>query len=198
MKNLIVLVLPIMFCSCAVIEFTGDTVELTGKVIRTGVKTTGTIITTTGKIAHATGKVGKASIDYFTGTRKIQLDRVGNSFFAVARLNGKYNVRLLVDTGATNVQISERMARYMGIKTDRAKLVKCSLADGSITYAKLINIKEVKVGGTKVKNVKTIVLSSQDGDDGHGLLGMSFLDNFRFQIDPDKRLLLLKHKAETM
>ncbi len=198
MKNFIILLLPIVFCSCAVIEFTGDTVEMTGKIIRTGIRTTGTLVTTTGKVAYATGKAGKAGIDYFTGTRKIQLERVGNSYFAVARLNRKYNVRLLVDTGATHVQISERMARYMGIKTDNAMLVRCTLADGSTTYAKLITLKEMSVGGTKVKNVEALVLFSQEGDDKHGLLGMSFLDHFRFQIDPDKRLLLLKHKVETM
>ena len=193
MKNLIICIYPIVLCSCAVVEFTGKTVEMTGRVVRTGVKTTGTIVTTTGKIANSSGKVGAAGIRYAIGKRVIPLDRIGNSFYTIVKLNGRYNARLLVDTGATNVQISDRLARTMGIDTRHSRQVRCTLADGSTTYAKAVTLKEVKLGGTKVKNVEALVIES----DGDGLLGMSYLNNFIFELDPENSVLVLRSKTES-
>ncbi|MBU0991251.1 MAG: retroviral-like aspartic protease family protein [Proteobacteria bacterium] len=177
-------------CSCAVVELAGDAVVLTGKVAVAAVKTTGAVIMTTGKIAGAT-------VGYFVGKRKVKLERVGNSYYVNARINGKKNARLILDTGATSVQISSRLAKKLKINLKKADTVQCTLADGSIVQARVIVLKEVKLDGVKVKDVTALVIENDSDQDGDGLLGMSFLNNFIFQIDPDKNLLILQHKGES-
>lgn len=176
-----------LLSACAVVELAGDVVVLTGKVAVTAVKTTGAVVMTTGKLAGAT-------VGYFAGKRKIKLEREGNTYYVNARLNGKKNARLILDTGATSVQISSKLAKKLKINLKKADTVQCTLADGSVVPARVVVLKEVKLDGVKVKDVSALVIENDSDQDGDGLLGMSFLNNFIFQIDPDKNLLILQHK----
>jgi aspartyl protease family protein len=185
-----------LLTSCALIEFTGDAVELTGKVVRTAVRTTGTVVTTTGKILYPVGKAGIAGVSYIAGKRLIQLDQYGNSYFLDVKLNRRHKAKLLLDTGATAVQISAALADRMGIDTAVSPLVPCTLADGSTTYARSITLKEVRLGGVRVKDVRALVLDNRDGSENDGLLGMSLLNRFNFKIDTERNLLILRSKAE--
>lgn len=182
--------------SCRVMEFTGDTIEFTGKVASAALKTTGAAVETTGKVVTTTGKLGGSTARFIAGDRKVTLERRGNSFYVEAVLNRRYRTRLLLDTGATNVQISKALARRMGVNSHRGREVNCTLADGSVTRARLINLAEVKLGGVKVRDVETLVLEADSESDHEGLLGMSFLNHFNFRIDTDRNLLLLRSKEK--
>ena len=173
--------------SCTLIEFAGDTVVFTGKVVVT-------IVTTTGKVVCTTAAVGWAGVSYFAGERTVKLEREGDSFFVRVRLNRKHKARLLLDTGASSVQISVALASRMGLDLSKGERVRCTLADGSVRFARSVILKEVRVGRVRVKKVRALVLEGAVADDCDGLLGMSFLGNFVFKIDTQENELILKHK----
>ena len=174
--------------SCRLLWLAGDLVELTGKVVVTTVKTTAVVVQTTAELTGAT-------VSYFTGRRKVKLEREGNSFYVRVRINRRHKARLLLDTGATSVQVSPALARRLGVDIDRAERVRCTLADGSVTTARVVTLRELRLTRKiKVADVRALVLDDDHTDDSDGLLGMSFLDHFIFQLDPTNDTLVLRCK----
>lgn len=115
-----------------------------------------------------------------------------------AILNKKVDVSLLLDTGASAILLSSRAAERLGIKLRRKDqhAIKVKMADGREVDAKYIVLDSVNVQGAEAKDVEAVVLS-EDAQmvAGDGLLGMSFLNRFNFQIDTvNKRLILQKLK----
>jgi len=183
----------ICLSSCSVIKLTGEVISLTGKVATAAVKTTGAVVMTTGKIAYAaTG----ATVRFFAGKRTIKLEKKGNSYFVKVKINGKKKARLILDTGATSVQISSEIAEKLKINVSKGKKVQCTLADGSVVWARSIMLDEIELDNVSVKDVSALVIENSIDQDSDGLLGMSFLNNFIFQIDTDKDLLILQHKGK--
>ncbi|MDP6110917.1 MAG: retropepsin-like aspartic protease [Planctomycetota bacterium] len=181
---LVALALP-QLCSCLAVDAAKGAVKLTGKAAIATAKLTG-------KAAVATGKAGFAGVKYATGRRTVKLEKEGNSYYAEVRINKKHKAKLLLDTGATNVQISAWMARKLGLSLSRAEKVTVSLADGSTNTARIVTLKELRVGKAKTKKVKALVIEGASIPERGGLLGMSFLNRYKFQIDTEKHLLILR------
>ena len=180
----VVLALPLL-CSCMAVDAAKGAATLTGKAAVATAKITG-------KAAVATGKAGVAGVKYATGRRTVQLEKEGNSYYAEVKINKRNKAKLLLDTGATNVQISAWMARKLGLSLSNAEQVRVSLADGSTNTARIVTLKELRVGKAKAKNVKALVIESASIPERGGLLGMSFLNRYNFQIDTEKHLLILR------
>lgn len=105
-------------------------------------------------------------------------------------LNGKVRANLIVDTGASLVCMSEKIANKLGIDTDKSLFtMTVLLADGSQGKAMPLILKSVKVGDLEVQYVRAAVLNDVGGEDG--LLGMSFLENFKVSIDSKEKTLIL-------
>lgn len=177
-----------LLVSCGILGVAGDAVVFTGKVATTAVKTTGAVVMTTGRIAGATVRV-------FKGKKTIKLEREGNTYYVKVKINKKKTARLILDTGATSVQISSRLAKKLKIKKSKGEIVQCTLADGRTVQARSVVLKEVRLDGVKVEKVRALIIDNDIEQDSDGLLGMSFLNNFIFQIDPDNNLLILQHKG---
>lgn len=85
-----------------------------------------------------------------------------------ALINGQ-KVDVLVDTGATGVAISQRVADKLNLKSVDA--IRTSTANGdSVGY--MVRLKSVQIGGVSAENVAAMIAPGLDGD---VLLGMSFL-----------------------
>lgn len=85
-----------------------------------------------------------------------------------ALINGE-KVNVLIDTGATGVAISKRVADKLQLESINA--IRTNTANGeSIGY--MVRLKSVKVGGVEARNVSAMIAPGLDGD---VLLGMSFL-----------------------
>lgn len=92
-------------------------------------------------------------------------------FYVLAEISGA-RLRLMVDTGASEVALSRSDAARIGIDLDALKYTdQVSTANGLATAAP-IRIDEIAVGGIVVRDVRAHV--ADDGMDG-SLLGMSFL-----------------------
>lgn len=195
--------IAVIFCviflnSCSIVKVTGSAIGTAGKVVYTTAKVTGKVVGTTakavGKTAVVTGKGVRTVVNMATGKHTVKLTKRGNSLTADALFNRKVSTNLIIDTGSTDTVISSGLAKKLGISTNKGRDVLCQVADGRSVSGKQVNIREVRIGGAKVYNVRAVVLDSGDIGNSQGLLGMSFLDNFIFKIDTEKELLVLQKR----
>jgi aspartyl protease family protein len=109
-------------------------------------------------------------------TTEVTLARdLSGHYRAEAFINGvKTNV--MVDTGATDVAISQRLADRLGISSTDA--VRTQTANGA-TVAYMTRLASVKLGAIEAQNVAAIITPNLDGD---MLLGMSFLSRMDVRL----------------
>ncbi|MDP1657911.1 MAG: retropepsin-like aspartic protease [Methylotenera sp.] len=92
-----------------------------------------------------------------------------------ALINGQ-KVDVLVDTGATGVAISQRVADKLKLQSINA--IRTSTANGdSVGY--MVRLQSVKIGGVNANNVSAMIAPGLDGD---VLLGMSFLNRMDVRL----------------
>lgn len=110
---------------------------------------------------------------------QLTADRDGH-FRAEVRMNGR-PVPVLVDTGATLVAIDETTARRLGVllRADDWRHT-VQTANGAAPAA-IARLDRVELGPLSVRDVEAIVL--RDGTLPTALLGMSFLNQLRFESD---------------
>lgn len=126
--------------------------------------------------------------DYAGGrTLEIPLARNGQ-YMTDARLNGR-DVEMLVDTGASKIALSEKMARRIGIFLKPSDYrINVHTANG-VTRAASATVRELRLGSIRLKNVEAVVL--KDGLLSVPLLGMSALGRLeRFDISNDTLVLV--------
>ena len=87
---------------------------------------------------------------------------------AEALINNE-KVNVLVDTGATGVAISQKVADKLKLRSVQA--VRTMTANGD-TVSYMVRLDSVKVGGVEANNVAATIAPGLDGD---VLLGMSYL-----------------------
>lgn len=110
-------------------------------------------------------KVGRLGDNASTVVLKRGLD---GHYRAEALINNE-KVNVLVDTGATGVAISQRIADKLQLKSIDA--IRTNTANGdSVGY--IVRLNSVKVGGVEAKDVSAMIAPGLDGD---VLLGMSYL-----------------------
>lgn len=98
---------------------------------------------------------------------------------AEALINGVV-VNVLVDTGATGVAISQRIADRLQLQSKHA--IRTSTANGD-TVAYMARLESVQIGGIRAHNVAAVIAPGLDGD---VLLGMSFLGRMDVRLFQDK------------
>jgi aspartyl protease family protein len=121
----------------------------------------------------------------------IKLDNERNSLWVNVTVNGKHKQRMIVDSGANTISLPEKMIRDMGIEgLSTGVPIRVSLADGSVVPATLIKLASIRVGKFTVENVECCVLG-REAPDAPPLLGMSFLGQFKFEVDAQQAELKL-------
>ena len=119
--------------------------------------------------------------------RTIELRRADDGhFYARVRVNDA-EIRFMVDTGATNLVLSQRDARRIGLAMDSLNyLLPSSTANGTV-YGAGVVLDRVELGGFVDTDVRAVV---NGGRMDISLLGMSYLDRFRrFSVEGDRLLL---------
>ncbi len=125
--------------------------------------------------------------------KTVRYDQAAGHIIVSVLLNKKTRVLLLLDTGASLVILTNRIAQELGI--DMNKLtgdLQLQLADGRRVLAKRVLLESVKVEDAEVENVEAAIIPTEIGGGTEGLLGMSFLKNFNFRIDQDNKKLILE------
>lgn len=116
-------------------------------------------------------------------TESISLRRQGNTLFVSVMVNGKYDKEMVVDSGASLILLPSATAKELGVEpTKEDPQVELVMADGRTVSGRLVTLEEVRVGQFTVKEVEAAVLGPE-AVSAEPLLGMSFLGNFKFELD---------------
>ena len=113
----------------------------------------------------------------------------GDALMASVVINGEHNVEMQVDSGASIICMPQDMATKCGmvVTADDPEMI-LELADGSQIRAHRKMIPSVRVGKFTVENVECAVLGP-DAVNAAPLLGMSFLGQFKFEINSQQGIL---------
>lgn len=123
------------------------------------------------------------------GANRVTLIRAPNGHFeARADIDGA-TVRFLVDTGASDVVLSARDARKIGIELDRLNYsIPVSTANG-VTRVARTTVDRLSIGSISRSRVGVSV--AQPGDLGQSLLGQTFLESLSAYEKRGDRLTLI-------
>ncbi|MEM1044722.1 MAG: TIGR02281 family clan AA aspartic protease [Pseudomonadota bacterium] len=109
--------------------------------------------------------------------RKVRLKQGrGGHYFADVRVNGR-KLSMVVDTGATSIALTSKDAKRLGVYPRADKFIYKTRTANGITKVAVVTLKEVKIGGIRVKNVEATVHKGKGLS--INLLGMSFLNRLR-------------------
>jgi aspartyl protease family protein len=117
----------------------------------------------------------------------IALRRAGDGhFYAWVRINGS-EIRFMVDTGASNLVLSQQDARRVGLAMDSLNyILPTSTANGTV-YGAGVVLDRVELGGFVDADMRAVV---NGGRMNISLLGLDYLDRFRsFSVEGDRLLL---------
>lgn len=120
---------------------------------------------------------------------EIRLLRRGSGFYVDGLINGQ-PVRMLVDTGATSVAISEREARRLGISyAADGEGAEVRTASGT-ARAFAVRLKSLKLGMRTFANVAAVVVEGEYPE--HVLLGMNVIG--AYEVDQRGNLMILRSR----
>lgn len=108
----------------------------------------------------------------------------GGHFMAQGAINGRAT-NFMIDTGATDVAISQVEADRLGLRYASGRRMITHTANGTAP-AWLIQLSSVRVADVEVYNVSAVVIPS---DMPHVLLGNSFLSRFQMKRDNEQMTL---------
>lgn len=114
------------------------------------------------------------------GSRIVLTAGSGGHFFTQGSVNGRA-VRFLVDTGATNISMSQAEAQRIGIDYSKGQRGIANTANGQVV-AHRVSLGTVRVGDVTVYNVDATIVPAQMD---HLLLGNSFLSRFQMRREND-------------
>ncbi len=125
---------------------------------------------------------------YTTGSVKevvLRRNRAGH-YVASGFINGR-TVIFLLDTGATDVAVSDELAAALGLK--KGAYITSQTANGVVTARQTI-LSEVSIGDIRLHNVRASILPGLPDDEV--LLGMSFLKQLEL-VQRGNHLLLRQY-----
>jgi len=120
---------------------------------------------------------------------EVPLDSNGSAWLVRATLNGNVSGTFLIDTGATLCVLGPGTARRLGLPAT-GEQVELRTANG-VVQAPVVRLRTLDVGGNRARDV-TAVVHGAVGAPLDGIIGLSYLNNFRYSIDPRRRILRLQ------
>jgi len=124
--------------------------------------------------------------------KKIPLQPRGKVMLVSALINGSVPARFILDTGASAVLLSQELAAKLGVRKKESDSFFSVIANGEKVKAYRTVLDSVDVSGMKAEQVPAAVLEKSLPGYDDGLLGMSFLSRFIFQVDAEANTLFLE------
>lgn len=105
-----------------------------------------------------------------------------------ALMNQRINGNLIIDTGATNTVISNRLANLLTLQSVGRAFVHTVGGPVQVAVARLGSL---KVGAAEINNLPVLVHDFSQDPSIEGLLGMDFLGRYQIGFDSKRQLLIL-------
>lgn len=139
------------------------------------------------RVGEAPASVGAGGTKSATasGQKIVLTAATGGHFITDGRINNQ-QVRMMVDTGATSVGISEAEAKRLGLDYKGGAPSSASTANGNVTTWQ-VKLASVRVGDVELRDVDATIIAG--GDMPYVLLGNSFLGRFQMKRDNDQMVL---------
>lgn len=128
-------------------------------------------------------KITKAEINITNRNSSILVPNV--------RINNRYTTGFILDTGATFTSITTDMANKLGINKRNLPRVTVTTANGTVRVPKTV-LHTITINGLTAKNVEVIIMNTGTPKGITGLLGLSFLQQFKVTIDKKQGKLILE------
>ena len=120
---------------------------------------------------------------------EVPLESNGASWFVRATINGTQRGLFLVDTGASLCVLAPSMASKLSLHPS-GEQVELHTANG-VVKAPVVKLSSVDVGGNRARDVQAVVHGAV-GPPLDGIIGLSFLNEFSYAVDPRRRVLRLR------
>lgn len=122
---------------------------------------------------------------------KVPIVHQGSALLVQGRVNEQMDTLFLVDTGATFCVLTRATADRLGLTERSGSMVAVHTAAGPIE-APLIHLDLIQVGDAEARNVEAIIHDVPGLPPTVGaIIGLSFLNQFKVEIDPVERVMLL-------
>ncbi len=118
----------------------------------------------------------------------------GGNFLVDVLLNGRVKARLMLDTGASFITLSEEIGQKLGIFNSGVSAEMPFNTAGGEEWMPLVALQTVNAGNAQSQLVEASIAKHLKDIDG--LLGMSFLGDYRFEIDRTNKRLTLKPPSQ--
>ncbi len=115
-----------------------------------------------------------------------------NALMVEASLNDRAVGTFIVDTGATYTSISRELYEDLGPENvTQIGTVRITTANGRIEVPKIL-IDRININGLEARDVEATVIDVRKNSSFSGLLGLSFLRQFKLTIDPTEGRLVFQ------
>ena len=152
-------------------------------------------ITTDPDFGAQASKLEADILSALSNLEAIALTAVGAHFVVTTQINRQYPAALMIDTGASLSVLSKAYFEHLGIENGIELLGnrKISTAGGEVN-APVYRFESLSINQYQVANVEFVILELSNMEGSQGLLGMNFLQNYKFEIDQEARVLLLEKR----
>ena len=122
----------------------------------------------------------------------IPLTRIGDSMLVQVLLNRKQQAHLIVDTGASMTVLSYDLAIELGLLSGSEVSLDTVNTAGGAVQVNRTHVEEIRAGSAVAHNVSVAIHDLPNPISGvSGLLGMSFLNQFKVTLDAEREVLRL-------
>ncbi len=122
----------------------------------------------------------------------VKLQPIGEHYLVGGLINETNDIRLMIDTGASLSVLTR--ARFDEIEYETSPLYMgdtlLNTAGGQIN-APIYQFERFQINEFYVDKISFVIIDLDNMTDYHGLLGMNFLKQFKFEIDQQNNLLIL-------
>ena len=132
------------------------------------------------------------SADQESAPATLHLTRIDNAMVVQVLINRKQYVHLLVDTGASMTVLSHNLAAELNLLSGAEVALRTLNTAGGPIQVNTTNAQEIRAGSAIARNVPIAVYDLPNLIPGiSGILGMSFLNNFKVTLEPEHAMLHL-------